>query len=162
MAGLLGLVWLRFRPNSGSESKISGRILMIGLGCPLRGGLLRGRLLRGCLLRSFLLRGCLLRGCPISKLSRLSFRIIYLYCLFWPYAQLGPGGPQKTFTSPAGGSWEEACCTRAPTSLLSAQLSRKVSDRHRNTPTSAQNLSESLCAALWVPCRMFWAWFGPV
>jgi hypothetical protein len=24
-----------------------------------------------------------------------------------------------------------------------------------------QNHSESLCAALWVPCRICWAWFGP-
>ncbi len=36
----------------------------------------------------------------------------------------------------------------------------KVSDPRRNTPKSDQNRSESLCAGLWVPCRMFWAWFG--
>ncbi len=26
---------------------------------------------------------------------------------------------------------------------------------------SVQNRSESLCAGLWAPCRVFWAWFGP-
>ncbi len=39
--------------------------------------------------------------------------------------------------------------------------SLNFSDRHRNTPTSVQNRSESLCAGVWVPCRIFWAWFGP-
>jgi hypothetical protein len=34
-------------------------------------------------------------------------------------------------------------------------------DRHRNTPKSAHNRSESLCAGLRVPCRIVWAWFGP-
>ena len=45
--------------------------------------------------------------------------------------------------------------------LDSAELSRslKVSDRRRNTPKSAQNRSESLRAGLWVPWRIFWAWF---
>ncbi len=45
----------------------------------------------------------------------------------------------------------------------SAELSHssKGSGRRRNTPTSAQNRSESLCAALWIVCRIFWAWFGP-
>ncbi len=49
------------------------------------------------------------------------------------------------------------------TTLQSAELSRssKVSDRRRNTPKSAQNRSESLCAGLWVPCRIFWVWFDP-
>ncbi len=37
----------------------------------------------------------------------------------------------------------------------------KVSDRRRNTPESAHNRSESLGAGLWVPCLIFWAWFGP-
>ena len=47
--------------------------------------------------------------------------------------------------------------------LGSAELSHslKVSDRRRNTPKSAQNRSESLCVGLWVPCRIFWAWFDP-
>ncbi len=46
--------------------------------------------------------------------------------------------------------------------VCSAELFRslKVSDRRRHTPKSAQNRSESLCAGLWVPCRIFWAWFG--
>ena len=35
------------------------------------------------------------------------------------------------------------------------------SDRRRNTPKSGHNRSESLCAGLWAPCRVFWAWFGP-
>ena len=30
-----------------------------------------------------------------------------------------------------------------------------------NTPKSAQNRSESLCAGLLIGCRIFWAWFGP-
>ncbi len=44
----------------------------------------------------------------------------------------------------------------------SAELSHslKVSGRRRSTPKSVQNLSESLCAGLWVPCRIFWVWFG--
>ncbi len=44
-----------------------------------------------------------------------------------------------------------------------AELSHglKVSDRRRNTPKSVQNPSESLCAGLWVPCRVFWVGFGP-
>ncbi len=37
----------------------------------------------------------------------------------------------------------------------------EVSDCRRNAPKWAQNRSESLCAGLWVPCRMCWAWFGP-
>ncbi len=28
-------------------------------------------------------------------------------------------------------------------------------------PKPVQNRSESLCAGSWVPCRIFWAWFGP-
>ncbi len=45
----------------------------------------------------------------------------------------------------------------------SAELARssKVSDRRRTSPKSAQNRSESLCDALWEPCRIIWAWFGP-
>ncbi len=45
----------------------------------------------------------------------------------------------------------------------SAELSHslKFSDRRRNTRKSGQNRSESLCAGLWSPCRVFWAWFGP-
>jgi hypothetical protein len=27
-------------------------------------------------------------------------------------------------------------------------------------PKSGQNRSESLCAGLWAPCRVFWVWFG--
>ncbi len=50
--------------------------------------------------------------------------------------------------------------------LFSAELSHsfKVSSRRRrrrNTQKSAQNLSESLCVVLWVPCRIFWVWFCP-
>ncbi len=39
----------------------------------------------------------------------------------------------------------------------SAELSHslKVLDRRRNTPKLAQNRSESLCASLWVPFRIF-------
>ncbi len=33
-------------------------------------------------------------------------------------------------------------------------------DRRRIIPKSAQNCSESLCAGLWVLCRIFGAWFG--
>ena len=45
----------------------------------------------------------------------------------------------------------------------SAELSHsfQVLNPGRNTPKSAQNRLESLCAGLWVPCRIFWAWFGP-
>ncbi len=45
----------------------------------------------------------------------------------------------------------------------SAELSHsvKVSDRLRDTSKSVQHSSESLCADLWVPCRVFWVWFGP-
>ncbi len=47
--------------------------------------------------------------------------------------------------------------------VLSAELSHslKVLDRRRNTPKSVQSRSESLCSGLWVPCRIFWACFGP-
>ncbi len=31
----------------------------------------------------------------------------------------------------------------------------------RRTPKSAKNSSESLCANLWVPCKIIWDWFGP-
>jgi hypothetical protein len=46
----------------------------------------------------------------------------------------------------------------------SAELSHnfKVSDRRRSTPTSGQNRSESLCAGLSAPCRVFSASSGPV
>ena len=45
----------------------------------------------------------------------------------------------------------------------SAELSHssKVSDRRLNILKSVLNRSESLRAGLWVPCRIFWAWFGP-
>ena len=48
------------------------------------------------------------------------------------------------------------------TNRSSAELSHslKVSDRRRNMTKSGQNRSESLCAGLWVPCRVFWVWFG--
>ncbi len=36
----------------------------------------------------------------------------------------------------------------------------KFAYRRRNTTKSGQNRSESLGAGLWVPCRLFWAWFG--
>ncbi len=39
--------------------------------------------------------------------------------------------------------------------------SLKVSDRRRNTPKSVQIRPDSLCAGLWVPCRIFGAWSGP-
>jgi hypothetical protein len=46
--------------------------------------------------------------------------------------------------------------------FTSAELSHslKVSDRRRNMQKSAHVFSESLCAGLWVPCRIFWAWLG--
>ncbi len=52
-----------------------------------------------------------------------------------------------TFRGPEGGS---------------AELSRSltVSDRRRNTTKSGKNSSESLCASLWVPCRIVGVWFG--
>ncbi len=45
---------------------------------------------------------------------------------------------------------------------VSAELCNSLifSDRRRNTPKSAHNRSESWCAGLWVPCRIFWVWFG--
>ncbi len=48
--------------------------------------------------------------------------------------------------------------------LISVELSHslKVSNRRRHAPKSCQNRSESLCAGLWAPCRVFWAWFGLV
>ena len=48
-------------------------------------------------------------------------------------------------------------------SIFSAELSHslKVSDCRRNTLTSGQNRSESLCAGLWAPCQVLWAWFVP-
>jgi hypothetical protein len=45
-------------------------------------------------------------------------------------------------------------------SLVELPHSLNVSDRRRNTLKSAHNRSESLCAGLSVPCRIFWAWFG--
>ncbi len=44
-----------------------------------------------------------------------------------------------------------------------SNLSRslKVLDRGRNTQKPVRNRSESCCAGLWAPCRVFWAWFGP-
>ncbi len=49
-----------------------------------------------------------------------------------------------------------------PPPVVSAELyhSLKVSDRGQNLPKLAQNGSESLCAAWWAPCRIFWARFG--
>ncbi len=48
-------------------------------------------------------------------------------------------------------------------SRVSAELSHslKIPDGRRNRLESAQNRSESLCAGLWVPYRVFGAWFGP-
>ena len=43
---------------------------------------------------------------------------------------------------------------------LSIAVACCCSDRRRNTPKSGQNRSESLCAGLWAPCRVFGAWFG--
>jgi hypothetical protein len=39
-------------------------------------------------------------------------------------------------------------------------LTVEVSDRRRNTTKSGNDRSESLCAGLLSPCRIFWAWFG--
>ncbi len=46
------------------------------------------------------------------------------------------------------------------TSQTPVSHSLQVSDRRRNTTKSGQNRSESLCAGLGAPCRLFWAWFG--
>ncbi len=46
--------------------------------------------------------------------------------------------------------------------LAEPSHSLRVSDRRPNTPKSAQTRAESLCAGLWVTCRIFLAWFGPV
>ncbi len=48
------------------------------------------------------------------------------------------------------------------TGLVEPSLSHslKASDRHRKIPKSGRNRLESLCAGLWAPCRVFWAWFG--
>ncbi len=35
-----------------------------------------------------------------------------------------------------------------------------VSGRRRNATKTGKNRSESLCAGLWVPCRVFKPWFG--
>ncbi len=51
--------------------------------------------------------------------------------------------------------------TFSPSWTRLSSLTVKVSDRRRDTPESAQNRSDSLCADLWVPRQIFWAWFGP-
>ncbi len=74
--------------------------------------------------------------------------------------------PYTTFTRRLRGSrvrrTPEAGRAGHNTELNSSELSHsfKVSDRPRNTPRSGQNRSESLCAGLWAPCRVFGAWFG--
>ncbi len=45
--------------------------------------------------------------------------------------------------------------------LTELSHSSKFANRRRNTPKSDHNRSESLCAGLWVPCRVLRAWFGP-
>ncbi len=47
--------------------------------------------------------------------------------------------------------------------LALAELAHSLedSDRRRNTPKSCHNRWESVCAGLWVSCRICWAWFGP-
>ena len=55
--------------------------------------------------------------------------------------------------------WGHGCHRNPKTVELYHRL--KVSARRRNTPKSAQSRSRSLCSGLWVPCRIFWAWFGP-
>ncbi len=57
----------------------------------------------------------------------------------------------------------EKASTLPPPSIDSAELSHssQVLYRRRNTPKSAQNRWESVCAGLWVPCRVFWVRFGP-
>ena len=47
-------------------------------------------------------------------------------------------------------------CQHVLSSVWVTARSLKVSDRRRNTPKSGQNRSESLCAGLWAPCRVFW------
>ncbi len=57
----------------------------------------------------------------------------------------------------------KSACSRGPfVTPHSAERSHslKVSDRRRNTTRSGQNRSESSGAGLWVPCRVFWTWFG--
>ncbi len=73
--------------------------------------------------------------------------------------QLGPHARVRA----SFGSRCEPVPPRAEANLGSAELSHslKVSDRRRKTPKSAQNPSESWCASLWAPCRVFWAWFCP-
>ncbi len=56
------------------------------------------------------------------------------------------------------GSAVLSCCDKR---LGSLQVRATSSDRRRNTPKSAHNLSESLCAGLWVPCQIFWACIDP-
>ncbi len=69
------------------------------------------------------------------------------------------GQVRRTCTRNMRGIW---WAHPGPPTLSSAELFRslKVSDRRRNAPKSAQYRSESLCAGLWAPCRIFWAWFG--
>ncbi len=75
-----------------------------------------------------------------------------------------PGGPGSSMS---GGALLRALTWRFcldPCRVHSAELSNslKVSERRRNRPESVENRSESLCAGLWVPCRIFWLWFGPI
>ncbi len=61
-----------------------------------------------------------------------------------------------------GISWYSECFTEVTNGASELSSSLEVSDRRRNTPKAVQIRSESLCAGLWVLCRIFWAWFGPV
>ncbi len=76
----------------------------------------------------------------------------------------GPFGSAELWLvrRPRGGCPLEARALRGPgiLSRLSSLTVCKVSDRRRNMPKRAQNRSEPLCAGLWVPCRVFWGWFG--
>ena len=50
---------------------------------------------------------------------------------------------------------------RTGTTRLSS-LAVQVSDRGRNTQKTVRNRLESVCAGLWAPSRVFWAWPRPV
>ena len=106
---------------------------------------------------------------PAQKRSESLCAGLWAPCrVFWDWfgPALGPN-PDRNRRFPAGSLnvFEEDRPPRGHDESYnnSAELSRslKVSDRRRNTPKSGQNRSESLCAGLWVPCRIFWAWFGP-
>jgi hypothetical protein len=99
--------------------------------------------------------------------SRLSYRCVRRNRRAKPYIFIGIGA--MDVTKPYKFAWfgdihglkpyEFTGSRAAIISPTPVSHSLKVPDR-RNTPKSAHNRSELLCADLWAPCRIFWAWFG--